>query len=170
MTFAKDAQDVRQELVSKARPVADEYLTDSRYDWLRPLPRRRMLVVGAATIIAAHSLVLWTNGPRLLSLVLLGAGWLAYSLLKWAVRGMADLPEELIDERMNAVRNRQYRMAYTTLSGGITVVLVTMWMAADASRIAWQPQAHHLESLFWGVTLSAICLPSMLVAWTEPEV
>ena len=170
MTYTRDTQELRQQMVNKARPEADKYLTDSRYDWLRPLPRRRMLVVGAATIITVHSLVLWTNGPRLLSLVLLGGGWLAYSLLKWAVRGMADLPEELIDERMNAVRNRQYRMAYTVLSGGLVTVLVAMWMAADASRIAWQPQAHHLESLFWGVTFSAICLPSMLVAWTEPEV
>lgn len=103
------------------------------------------------------------------SLVLLGAGWMAYSLLKWAVRGMADLPEELIDERMNAVRNQRYRMAYAGLSSLAVVILLAMWIAADAGRIAWQPRAHHLEAVFWAFMFTAICLPSMLVAWTEPE-
>lgn len=170
MMAMNETQDLRRQMIDKARPQAEKYLTDARYDWIRPLGRRRGLVTVAAAIIAAHSLLLWFEGPRLATLVLMLGGFLSYSLLKWAVRGMADLPEELIDERMNAVRDRQYRIAYTLLTGGTLAILLPMWMAADATRIAWQPQAHHLESLFWALLFSAICLPSMLVAWTEPEV
>lgn len=83
---------------------------------------------------------------------------------------MADLPEELIDERMRAVRDRQYRVAYTGLSAVMVVVLLVLWIAADAARVAWRPEAHHLEALFWGFMLTAISLPSMAVAWSEPEV
>jgi len=170
MMAMNETQDLRRQMIDKARPQADKYLRDARYDWLRPLGRRRALVMTSAAIIAAHSLLLWVQGPRLVSLVLMVGGFVSYSLLKWAVRGMADLPEELIDERMNAVRDRQYRVAYTLLSGGMATILLVMWMAADAARVAWPPQAHHLESVFWALMFSAICLPSMLVAWTEPEV
>jgi len=45
-----------------------------------------------------------------------------------------------------------------------------MWIAADATRLSWQPQAHHLESLFWAVFFTSVVLPSMLVAWTEREI
>jgi hypothetical protein len=169
MTIVKDSRDVRQQMVEKTRPTAEKYLNDVRYDWLRPRGRRRALVLGATLVIAAHSVLLWTEAPRLVTLVLMAGGWVSYSLLKWAVRGMADLPEDLIDERMNAVRDRQYRVAYTFLSAGMAAVLVVMWMAADATRIAWQPQAHHLESVFWAFLFFAMCLPSMLVAWTERE-
>lgn len=161
---------VRRDLIDKARPSAERYLSDSRYDWLRPLARRRLLVVASLMVIAAHSAALALGASPLLSLPLLAGGWGAYSLLKWAVRGMADLPEELIDERMREVRDRQYRVAYTGLSAVMVVALLILWISADATRIAWRPEAHHLEALFWGFTLTAISLPSMAVAWSEPEV
>lgn len=169
MMSMNETRELRREMVEKARPTAEQYLNDARYDWLRPLGRRRLLVVAAGAVIAALSLALWFDAPRVVSLILMAAGFGAYSLLKWSVRAMADLPEELIDERMNAVRNRQYRLAYSLLSSVTVVVLFSMWIATDASRIAWEPAARHLESLFWGFMFSSVCLPSMLVAWTEPE-
>ena len=156
--------------IEQARPQSERYLTDTKYDWLRPLSRRRALIGLSAAIVAAHSVLLWIDGPRLATLTLLGTGWLCYWLLRVAVRGMADLPEELIDERMSAVRNRAYRVAYAALSTATLTVLVGMWISADAARIAWQPQTHHLEALFWGFLFASVCLPSMLVAWTEREV
>ena len=157
-------------MTDESRQAAERYLYDVRFDWLRPLGRRRLLVALAASVIAAHSVVLWFQGPRLLALILLGLGWLSYGLLRLAVRGMADLPEAVIDERMAAVRDRQYRFAYVALSSGTAVLLFAIWMGADASRVAWRPGAHHLEALLWTFVLPAACLPSMLVAWTEPEV
>lgn len=163
-------QELRRQLVEKARPQAEKYLNDHRYAWLRPVGRRRALVVAAVAGIVIHGAVLWTGGPPLLALGLLGANWAAYALLKWTVRGMADLPDELIDERMQQVRNRQYRAAYIALSSLTALVLLLAWIAADASRVQWQPQARHLEAMFWCVLMLSIGLPSMLLAWTEPEI
>ena len=55
-------------------------------------------------------------------------------------------------------------------AAGLLLGLLSMWIAADATRLSWQPQAHHLESLFWAVFFTSVVLPSMLVAWTEREI
>lgn len=168
----RDAQvrEMRRQFLDKARPSAEKYLSDARYNWLRPLSRRRLLVVVSTSVILAHSVALWFSASAFLTLPLLAAGWVGYSLLKWAVRGMADLPDELIDERMREVRNRHYRLAYVTLSSTSVLVLLTMWIGADARRIGWQPESWHLEAVFWAFLFFSICLPSMYVAWSEPEV
>lgn len=65
---------MRQDMLEKARPSAERYLSDSRYDWLRPLARRRVLVLTSLVVIAVHSASLALDASRLISLPLLAGG------------------------------------------------------------------------------------------------
>ena len=71
---------------------------------------------------------------------------------------------------MRQVRNAHYRTAYVLLAGITVLALLGVYMAADARRVQFVLQSRHLHALFWGVQLLALMLPSMLVAWNEPEV
>lgn len=148
---------------------ADALLSDTRYDWLRPRGRRRALVAASLLWIAVVAAACLTDRSVLVVLTLAPAAG-AWWLLQRVVRGMADLPDAYVDERMRTVRNAHYRTAYTLISGLAVVVALGLYMLADASRVQFQPEARHLHALFWTIQLTALLLPSMLVAWNEPEV
>lgn len=158
--------------VSPPDPVAlqaDRWMRDTRFDALRPQLRRRALVLAAAGTIFTVAAACLADRSILVVLALAPA-WGAWWVLQRVVRGMADLPEAYVDERMRSVRDRYYRLAYLTLAGLVLPVLVGLYIAADARLVQWRPEARHLHALFWVVQLTAMMLPSMLVAWNEPEV
>lgn len=148
---------------------ADVLLRDRRFDWLRPRVRRRAVVGGALVSIGGVVAACLLDLPWLVVLTLVPA-WGAWWLLQRVVRGMADLPDPYVDERMRQVRNAHYRTAYVLLAGVTVVTLFGVYVAADARRVQFVLQARHLHALFWMVQLLALMLPSMLVAWNEPEV
>ncbi|MGV3519527.1 hypothetical protein [Luteitalea sp.] len=148
---------------------ADALLRDRRLNWLRPRRRRRVLVGVALVSIAGVATACLIDRAWLVA-VSLASAWGAWWLLQRVVRGMADLPDAYVDERMRQVRNAHYRTAYALLSGVTVLPLLVLYMAADAGRVQFVPQSRHLLALFWGVQLLALTLPSILVAWNEPEV
>jgi hypothetical protein len=159
----------RPALVDPVARHAQVLLRDTRFDWLRPLARRRALVAVTAAWIPIVGMACVMDIPALPAVAqLLGFG--AWWVLQRVVRGMADLPDGYVDERMLAVRNAHYRTAYALLSGATVLPLFVLYMAADAGRVQFVPQARHLLALFSVVMLTALLLPSMLVAWNEPEV
>lgn len=158
--------------LSSSDPVAvqaDRWMRDTRFDALRPRARRRVLVMAAIGAIALVAAACLTDRAILVVLTLVPA-WGAWWLLQRVVRGMADLPEAYVDERMRAVRDRAYRLAYVTLAGLVLPILVGLYIAADARLVQWRPEPRHLHTLFWVVQLTAMMLPSMFLAWNEPEV
>jgi hypothetical protein len=144
-------------------------LGDTRWDSIRSAPRRRWLVVAwVAAVGGAVGGAL--SGRAILVVVAIAVLAAVVALLRLSVRNMADLPEEWVDERVVAVRNRAYWLAYVTLSSLVAFVALVAWIAADASRMAWQPTADQLHAFLWGIFGLAIGLPSAVLAWTEPEV
>lgn len=161
-----EPQDKYQAAVARE---AASLLDDPRYDAWRSQGRRRVLVIGAvASILATVAACLHDDPLIVLLAIVVSAG--CWWLLRKAVRGFADLPDEFIDERIRAVRNEHYLYAYRILSALTLVVVLAMYMAADGSRLAWQPGAHHVHALFWAVLLASAMLPSMLLAWSQREV
>jgi hypothetical protein len=143
-------------------------LDDPRYEAWRSQGRRRKLVVGAAlSILATVAACIHDNPVVVLLAIVVSAG--CWWLLRKAVRGIADLPDEFVDERIRAVRNEHYLYAYRILSALVMTAVLVMYMAADGSRLAWQPGANHMHALFWAVLLSSAMLPSMLLAWSQRE-
>lgn len=158
----------RHSPVDPVAAQAERLLSDTRYDWLRTLARRRLLVVASALWIAVVGVACLTDRPVLVVLALAPA-WASWWVLQRVVRGMADLPEGYVDERMRAVRDAHYRRAYVMLASLVLPILVGLYVAADARLLQFRPEARHLHALFWVVQLTAMLLPSMLVAWYERE-
>lgn len=147
---------------------AERLQRDTRLDAWRSPGRRRALVVAMLAALAGVAALAWTDRPVALLVGLAVAAGL-YVLLRRVVRGMADLPDAFVDERVRVVRNERYRSAYQVLSAVAVVVLLAGYMATDASRLAWQPEARHLHAAFWSVLGLSLALPSMLMAWSERE-
>lgn len=161
-----DARARHEAAVARA---AASLLEDTRYDRWRPTGRRRLLVLAATLSIILTCYTAWIGDVFLLLPAIMVSGG-CWWILRKVVRGMADLPDEFVDERIRAVRNEHYLYAYRLLSGGACLVVLLMFMAADARQLAWQVEARHLEALFWAVLLSSLMLPSMLLAWSQREV
>lgn len=145
---------------------ADALLRDTRFDWLRPRARRRALVLAAIAWLALVALACLRDNA-LVVLRVLAPAWLLWWVFQRVVRGMADLPDRYVDERMRSVRNAHYRTAYLLFAGLSIAGYLAMYMAADAGRVAWRPEARHLHALFWVMQLTAMMLPSWVVAWKE---
>jgi len=92
----------------------------------------------------------------------------AYLLLRRALQDAADLPDERLDEREIAVRDRSYLEAYRLLGGAVAVSLV-LALAEEAAVVrdavgdlvvSW--------STAWGaVLLLSVVLPSVVLAHRE---
>lgn len=147
---------------------AERLQRDTRLDAWRTPSRRRGLVLASLAALAGVSALAWFDrSVALLVAIAVAVG--LYVLLRRVVRGMADLPDAFVDERVRAMRNERYRTAYQLLSGAVMLLLLAGYMATDASRLTWQPEARHLHAAFWMVLGLSLALPSMLVAWGERE-
>ena len=163
--------------MSNPRPATDPRVeadarrvqADTSLDALRPLGRRRLVVLACLFLIAIAVGAAW-GGSAIWTLVALAPAIAGVWLVRRVVRLMADLPDELVDERVRTVRNQRYVEAYRLLSAVMVAVLLVVYIGADAPRIDWVLEARHVHAMFWLVMLMSFALPSMLLAWSEREV
>ncbi len=151
---------------------ATQIMGDTKWDRLRTRTARRTIVGALAvalTLLAIVSVVasMWVLLPMTLTVVL----WIG---LRRAVRTIADLPDELIDERQRVVRDRAYRLAFIALStllvlGSMAVFGWFLLGAQDGSR-DFAIDVNSAPGLTFFVIGVVLSLPSMVIAWTEPEV
>jgi hypothetical protein len=148
--------------------AARTMLDDTRLDRWRTRARRRAIVLAALAAIGAVVAAAWFDRSIAL-LAALAVATLVTILLRRVVRGLADLPDAFVDERIRAMRNERYLSAYRILSGSLVAVLIVLYIAADGQRIGWDIAARHIHALFWSVFWVSLTLPSMLLAWNETE-
>jgi uncharacterized integral membrane protein len=154
----------RPDAVTRVQALQD----DPRFDRLRSVASRRLLVGLVAALVAAVTLVAWQDEVfLLLPLLLVTAA--AGALLRRSVRLVADAPDEALDERLVAVRDRAYRTAYSIHVSVTMLALLLVFMAMDAARVDFALEARHLHALFWLVTCGGILLPSAVVALRDRE-
>jgi hypothetical protein len=123
--------------------------------------------LGPAFVIDGIGVKLVTD-PLPLFFVAGALGW----VVRTAVRRVADLPDEDIDERQIALRDRTYLVAYRILSVTIAWLLLAAYIVADASatRIVSSSVADWImsDALFFVITLF-VFLPSAVLAWYAPD-
>lgn len=149
--------------------------TDRRWGWLcRPGMRRALVIANPVswvlTIYGATDLPLnlgfddsalswWGLIPIPL--------WLA---VRRSVRLIADAPEELLDERLVALRDRAYVSSYRNLAGGVGLVAVLVIILNDfaitLSATALDTQLQLLIAGSYTVFWATAALPSIRLAWT----
>jgi len=148
------------------RKEVETALSTNKYPALYRRSVRRALVGIYAVLIALLVLSYSIAAVKLSSYVAAISGALLiamYLALRYSVRLIADAPTELLDERLVAIRDRTYLIAYRWLSLVVGIIL-GFAIAGDFSfaRDSWWPLVVALGMLIAG-------LPSMILAWTLPS-
>jgi hypothetical protein len=160
-------------------------LTDenSKFRWLRSQRNRRALVVVYTLALILVSLssyytMLKTSldlsseteilGFSFSIIVLLLLTVTCYSLLRIAVRGISEAPDELLDERQIHVRNSSYRYAYLGLSWVILVVLLLTIVGPDLNL--FQSEGNDGSFLMIAAMFAVSSAPAMVLAWQEKDI
>lgn len=149
------------------RAMSPEYA--ARYGWLLSHRSQRLLVVlNVASwflcLIGALDLP-WNLGfGESLFSWWFGVAIGAYLLLRASVRVVADAPDELLDERLVAVRHRAYVVAYRwlALTMGLAFGFTIGFAEADTATLDGR-------ALWFGASILAFVtasLPSMVLAWS----
>ena len=160
-------------------------LTDenSKYRWLRSQKNRRILVVLMAlgfALVAAGSywptlktnlnlsdgtaVVVYSVSAIFVILTVL----LGYLLLRISVRGIADAPNELLDERQIKIRDTSFRYAYYALGYLIMVLLILMISAPELKL--FETEGNDGSYLIISMLFACSSLPSMVLAWRERDI
>jgi amino acid transporter len=160
-------------------------LTDenSKYRWLRSQRNRRILVVLMAlgtALIAAGSYwpTLKTNlnlsdGTQVViysvtAIFVIFAVLMGYLFLRISVRGIADAPDELLDERQIKIRDTSFRYAYYGLGYIVLVLLLLMNLGPEVKL--FQPEGNDGSYLIISMVFLSAALPSMILAWRERDI
>ena len=160
-------------------------LTDenSKFKWLRYQRNRRMLVVlellGLVVIaLGSYYQSIKTNlnisgavevitfSLAAIAAIMLTLG--TYSLLRVAVRGIADAPNELLDERQIQIRDSSYRQAYLAMGYLILVLFLVMFFGPDLQL--FEPEGNDGSFLLIASLFAFASLPSMFIAWREKDI
>ena len=161
------------------------FLTDenSKYRWLRSQKNRRILVILMAlgfALVAAGSYwpTLKTNlnlsdGTAVVvysvsAIFVLLTVLLGYLLLRISVRGIADAPNELLDERQIKIRDTSFRYAYYAL-GYLVVALLILMIYAPELKL-FEPEGNDGSYLIISMLFASSSLPSMVLAWRERDI
>ena len=156
---------------------------NSRYKWLRSQRNRRILVILMALGLFLISMgsywpTLKANlnlGPEVgilvysisaIFIILAVVG--GYSLLRIAVRSIADAPDDLLDERQIAVRNTSFRYAYFILSYILMGLMVLMFFGPELQM--FQPEGNDGSYVVIAAVFACVSLPSMVMAWREKDI
>jgi hypothetical protein len=156
---------------------------NSKFSWLRRQRNRRVLVFFMAVGIIVTALCSYYSGLKeelrldgsaeiiwltFAVLFILFAVLVGYSLLRIAVRGIADAPTELLDERQVRVRDTSYRYAYQ-ISGYLLITLLLLYFFGP--EISLFSDTDNDGSYLLIATLFAYAsLPSMVIAWRERDI
>jgi hypothetical protein len=160
-------------------------LTDenSKFRWLRSQRNRRILVILMAlglVLIAMGSY--WPtlktnlnlpNGAELLiysvtAIFVIIAVVGGYSFLRISVRGIADAPDELLDERQIMIRNTSFRYAYF-LMGYVVLGLMLLTVTGPELQL-FQSNGNDGSYLLIALLFAFASMPSMVLAWRERDI
>jgi hypothetical protein len=92
----------------------------------------------------------------------------SYSYLRIAVRGIADAPDELLDERQIQIRNTSYRYAYFAMGYILLGLLLLMFFGPELQM--FQPEGNDGSYLAIATMFAFTAAPSMILAWRERDI
>lgn len=155
----------------------------SNFTWLRSQSNRRALVllqiIGLALVALASyfpsirtnlnlsaqtELVIYVVTAIFVVIAVFGS----YSLLRIAVRGIADAPEELLDERQVLVRNSSFRYAYFYMGYLVIGLLLLMFFGPELTL--FEPTGNDGSFLLIATLMAFASAPSMILAWRERDI
>jgi hypothetical protein len=155
----------------------------SKFRWLRSQRNRRilvgMMVIGLVAIAlgsywpAIKPNLNLSNEAELLTFSIVAifvifAVVVGYSFLRISVRGIAEAPDDLLDERQIMVRNTSFRYAYYGLGYLVLAVMLLMFFGPELQL--FQPKGNDGSYLMIATLFAFSALPSMILAWREQDI
>jgi membrane protease YdiL (CAAX protease family) len=155
-------------------------LNNKGFNWLRSQRNRRFLVLCHTVLLALvatgsyyKQFKEWFGGDSLVPLFVLIAIILlvisVFSLLRVSVRGIAEAPDELLDERQRAVRNSNYRYSYIFLGYVVIAFLVVLSVGPETRPFAVGEEGD-AGLVYISLLFTMASLPSMVIAWRERDI
>ncbi len=142
---------------------------DTRFNFLRTRKSRRLMIAGLSllTFLLALSSALPTKASSYVGtlgglLLLIG-----YLLLRTSVRHIADSPDELLDERQIALRDRSYLHSYRIISSVFALLLIALFIRIDLSESTFELSKWWGTGTWFALIMLMAGLPSMVVAWLD---
>lgn len=145
-----------------------ESLSDTKYNRLRSRTARLWLIGAFGTAVVLTYVSAFVTQNKLQSYMTI-IGFLAtiflYLAIRSSVRLIADAPDELLDERQLAVRNRAYVSAYRFLAVPV-LILLTMLMFGPDVELFPDDDSSAVDGTTLGIAtlMLASALPSIFVA------
>jgi hypothetical protein len=154
-----------------------------KFGWLRPQRNRRILVsLLALSLVALAMGSYWPTLKITMALspgsevfvysvsaiVVVFAVLLGYSFLRVSVRGIADAPDELLDERQIEIRDTSYRYAYLSMGYLVIALLLLIFFGPEVSL--FQAEGNDGSYLMIATLFAFASAPSMILAWREKDI
>jgi len=143
--------------------------SDTRFNFLRTCKSRRIMIAALSllTVLVALSSALPAKASSYIGtlgglLLLVG-----YLLIRTSVRHIADSPDELLDERQIALRDRSYLHSYRIISSVFALALVALFIRIDLSESAFEISNWWGTGTWFSLIMLMAGLPSMVVAWLD---
>ncbi len=143
--------------------------SDTRFNFLRTRKSRRIMIAALSllTVLVALSSALPAKASSYIGtfgglLLLVG-----YLLIRTSVRHIADSPDELLDERQIALRDRSYLHSYRIISSVFAIALVALFIRIDLSESAFEISNWWGTGTWFSLIMLMAGLPSMVVAWLD---
>ena len=92
---------------------------------------------------------------------------IGYLLIRTSVRHIADSPDELLDERQIALRDRSYLHSYRIISSVFALALVALFIRIDLSETAFEISDWWGTGTWFSLIMLMAGLPSIVVAWLD---
>jgi len=142
---------------------------DTKFNYFRTRTSRRLMIalMSVLTVCVALSSALPAKASSYVATLgglLLLAGYL---LIRTSVRHIADSPDELLDERQIALRDRSYLHSYRIISSVFALILVALFIRIDLSETKLEITEWWGTGAWVSLILLMAGLPSMVVAWLD---
>jgi hypothetical protein len=92
---------------------------------------------------------------------------IGYLLLRTSVRHVADSPDELLDERQIALRDRSYLHAYRWLAGILSFISLVFFVRVDLIEEKLVIERWFGFGTWYAALMLMATLPSAVVAWVD---
>jgi hypothetical protein len=94
---------------------------------------------------------------------------LGYLFLRISVRGIADAPDELLDERQIKIRDTSFRYAYYGFGYKVALPLLLLMNVGPEVKL-FQPKGNDGSYLLVATLFAFSSMPSMVLAWRERDI
>lgn len=129
--------------------------------------RRALIATQVVLVVVTASASLLGGAAVLLAVASLLTATVVQVPLRRSIQDMAERPSDVLDERMDAVRNSAFRRSYRATMPAIVVVALAAYLGIEYGGVIIT--AAQALAVLWVGVLVLPGLPTWLIAWNEPD-